>query len=82
MYYTHKLSTLRILVQQQGDGIVNTVGIIPKSEISKHINHDGFVVNKDGSLATIVHQYDRFDVLVKKYRSEVRSLENRSSLQI
>ncbi len=81
MYYTYKLSTLRILVQQQGKGMVNTIGIIPQSDINKYINKDGMVVNNDGSLSTIVHQYDRFDILVKKYNSVVKSLEKKLSEQ-
>ena len=57
----------RVLVEAQGHGIVNTVGYItPREDIVRHLTPDGaHVANADGSIAAVVHQYDRFPLLRK-----------------
>ena len=64
LYYA-KLIPVKILAQPRGEGIVNTVGYIyPRKSISDYLNKDHRVINDDGSLSPVVHQYDRFPELV------------------
>jgi len=64
LFFTKQLHPLNILVQPRGEGIANNLGVIrPRSSIKRLLNERGQVVNKDGSLSPIVHQYDR----VRKY---------------
>ena len=63
VYLTHKLAHERVFVEQQGRGIMNTVGYIPEKDIGRHLNAEGLVVNYDASVSPVVHQYDRFPQL-------------------
>ena len=56
-------------VWRRGLGPVNTVGYIESNNLP--VNSDGLVVNDDGILSPVVHQYDRFPVLIKRYHSSV-----------
>ncbi len=78
IWYTHRLNGLKVAVQQQGEGIVNTVGIIPKQNITQYLNIKGFVINKDESISAIVHQYDRFQVLINTYHNLTKQLEKKN----
>lgn len=70
IYFAKRLDVSTI-IQSQGDGIVNTVGYItPRNSINEFINDD-FVVNNDGSVSAVVHQYDRFPALVTLLKKHV-----------
>jgi len=60
LYFANKLS-VPVLVEPRGTGIVNTIGYItPRSTIGDFLNPNGLVKNTDGSVSSVVHQYDRF----------------------
>ncbi len=59
LYYAHKI---RATVQKQGYGIVNTVGYDTDEKIQKYTSA-GAVLQYDGSISPVVHQYDRFQAL-------------------
>ena len=50
---------ITILVQPRGYGIVNTLGIVNKTDIQDYFNDDGFVINDDNTISPVVHQLDR-----------------------
>ena len=37
--------------------------ITPRASIGEHVNGQGLVVNADGTVSPVVHQYDRFPQL-------------------
>ena len=62
LYFAKHLGVTTV-VQSRGEGIVNTVGYItPRTTIDDHLKGD-FVVNSDGKVSAVVHQYDRFPKL-------------------
>ena len=52
-------------LQLRGTGVVNTVGLLTSAVRAarlfeqQHMSADGFVLNDDGAVAPMVHQYDR-----------------------
>ncbi|MGB0683098.1 MAG: hypothetical protein ACPGOV_10340 [Magnetovibrionaceae bacterium] len=36
--------------------LVNTLGLVPRADLS--LRNDGFIVNRDGSISAVIHQYD------------------------
>lgn len=69
LYYTQKIK-VNILVQPRGKGIVNTIGYItPKNTISQYLNVNGNVVNDNGIISPVVHQYDRFPEVVSALKA-------------
>tara|TARA_X000000368_G_scaffold380117_1_gene335690 strand:+ start:2207 stop:7276 length:5070 start_codon:yes stop_codon:yes gene_type:complete len=69
LYYTQKIK-VNILVQPRGKGIVNTIGYItPRNTISQYLNVNGNVVNDNGIISPVVHQYDRFPEVVSALKA-------------
>ena len=58
-------SMLQVELQLRGTGVVNTVGLLTSAVRAarlfeqQHMSADGFVLNDDGAVAPMVHQYDR-----------------------
>ncbi len=79
LYYSNQFPR-SFVMQPQGDGIVNTVGYIARTRhhLEKHLDSSGRVVNSDGSLSPVVHQYDRFPELVKLLDDKVETLMGES----
>jgi len=62
LYFANRLG-VKTLLQPRGKGIVNTVGYIPRGSISNYLNSDGLVLDDNGSISAVIHQYDRFPEL-------------------
>lgn len=58
LVYRNKLQ-VPVLLQPRGRGVINTIGYV-KDCFENYVNSDGLVVNEDGSISPVVHQYDRF----------------------
>jgi len=65
IYYNDKLQGVSVLVEKRGEGVVNTAGYIPQVDIMDEMRFDGMLLNKDGTISAVVHQYDRFDILTQ-----------------
>jgi hypothetical protein len=57
-----------VKVWRQGDGPVNTL-----QHMTPKLNSQGLVINNDGSLAALVHWYDRYPELSKTFDNLLRS---------
>ena len=60
-----------VLVQPRGQGIVNTVGIVNKTDIKDYFNDEGYIVNDDNTISPVVHQLDRHPKYSKLLRSKL-----------
>ena len=58
LYYSQALSSVSVVAQPRGKGIVTTVGYLQKGD-KEHWIAKGRVMNDDGSESAVVHQYDR-----------------------
>jgi len=72
LYYNELWTPLRVHVWPQGVGPVNTIAIA-----DLQTNPDGFVLNNNGNISGLVHQWDRHVSLSAKYMALVGSLTNR-----
>ena len=77
LYYAGKLSSRGVQVEAEprGFGIVNTVGYITRHRTGKPITafcnpETGQVLNDDGSISAVVHQFDRHPQLVATARKQ------------
>ncbi len=65
LYYTDALSNLKgikeTVVYEQGKGIVNNIGMFRSKPFREWgiLNEQNEVLNWDGSISAVVHQYDR-----------------------
>ena len=64
-------NNVTILVQPRGQGIVNTVGIVNKTDIKDYFNDEGYLVNDDNTISPVVHQLDRHPKYSKLLRSKL-----------
>lgn len=74
LYYTHKLANVNAIssltVWEQGRGIINNLGALRTKELTEWGNYNKTtheVINWDGSLSPVVHQWDR-DHELHQYR--------------
>lgn len=77
LYYAGKLASrgVRVEAEPRGFGIVNTVGYITRHRTGKRITafcdpKTGQVLNNDGTVSAVVHQFDRHQVLVVAARKQ------------
>ena len=81
LYYTDRLGG-RVRVQERGAGYVNTVAQTGKwsngqTSLLDHVDYlQKCVLNTDGSLSPVVHQYDRSPMLTEAVVKNVDRLEN------
>jgi hypothetical protein len=71
LYYNHKI---KASVQKHGYGIVNTVGYDTRINVRKYARA-GAVLQNDGSVSPVVHQYDRFGELKQMLKTLISKIE-------
>ena len=75
MWYTDLLKDITAIAQDQGRGIVNTLGLTDfRENPNKYRKVDGSFTNDDGTVSPVIHQYDRFPVAVAYIDKIVKKL--------
>ncbi len=80
LFYTDALSKLKgigeVVVFEQGKGMINNVGMLCRDKKSFRewgiLNDKNEVLNWDGSISAVVHQYDRDDEMKKHLNEKVK----------
>jgi hypothetical protein len=83
LYYSNSLSNLNgvrdVVEFDQGKGIINNLGVLRTKPLRKWglLNDENTVLNWDGSVSAVAHQFDRDDELNKHLKGVRRGLASK-----
>ena len=73
LFRTNQINA-NVKVLQQGHGPCNVIGYftISRTGIASLLNEDGLITNADGSVSSIIHQFDRFSGEARILRDKLK----------
>lgn len=75
--YHYKMFSDCLIKSENKDGPIMTVGLLPKNKI--YFDLDDNIVNGEGKVAAVIHQYDRIPQIVRKVMNKYCSKKNNTT---